>query len=99
MYCGKKSLKTITEKNKIDFVIANGENAAIDGVGITENNVKELISSGVDVVTTGNHVWDQKETFEFIKKEKRLLTVSYTHLRAHETLRYLVCRLLLEKKK
>ena len=47
----KKNLKTITEKNKIDFVIANGENAAIDGVGITENNVKELISSGVDVIT------------------------------------------------
>ena len=41
----KKNLKTIIEKNKIDFVIANGENAAIDGVGITENNVKELISS------------------------------------------------------
>ena len=69
----KKNLKTIIEKNKIDFVIANGENAAIEGVGITENNVKELISSGVDVITTGNHVWDQKETFEFIKKEKRLL--------------------------
>ena len=61
----KKHLKIIIEKNKIDFVIANGENAAIDGVGITENNVKELISSGVDVITTGNHVWDQKETFEF----------------------------------
>ena len=69
----KKHLKIIIEKNKIDFVIANGENAAIDGVGITENNVKELISSGVDVITTGNHVWDQKETFEFIKSEKRLL--------------------------
>ena len=69
----KKNLKTIIEKNKIDFVIANGENAAIEGVGITENNVKELISSGVDVITTGNHVWDQKETFEFIKFEKRLL--------------------------
>ena len=68
-----KNLKTIIEKNKIDFVIANGENAAIEGVGITENNVKELISSGVDVITTGNHVWDQKETFEFIKFEKRLL--------------------------
>ena len=69
----KKHLQTIIEKNKINFVIANGENAAIEGVGITENNVKELISSGVDVITTGNHVWDQKETFEFIKIEKRLL--------------------------
>ena len=69
----KKHLKAIIENNKINFVIANGENAAIDGVGITENNVKELISSGVDVITTGNHVWDQKETLEFIKIEKRLL--------------------------
>ena len=69
----KKHLKTIIEKYKIDFVIANGENAAIEGVGITENNVKELINSGVDVITTGNHVWDQKETLEFIKIEKRLL--------------------------
>jgi len=71
----KKHLQTIIEKNKINFVIANGENAAIDGVGITENNVKELISSGVDVITTGNHVWDQKETFEFIKKENLNLKI------------------------
>ena len=69
----KKHLQTIIEKNKINFVIANGENAAIDGVGITENNVKELISSGVDVITTGNHVWDQKETINHIERESRLL--------------------------
>ncbi len=69
----KNNLPKIIENEKIDFVIANGENAAIDGVGITENNTKELINSGVDVITTGNHVWDQKETFEFINSEKRLL--------------------------
>ena len=57
----KKHLQTVIEKNKINFVIVNGENAAIDGVGITENNVKELISSGVDVITTGNHVWIRKK--------------------------------------
>ncbi len=69
----KNNLPKIIENQKIDFVIANGENAAIDGAGITENNTKELINSGVDVITTGNHVWDQKETFEFIDSEKRLL--------------------------
>ena len=69
----KNNLPKIIETKKIDFVIANGENAAIDGVGITENNTKELINSGVDVITTGNHVWDQKETYEFINSEKRLL--------------------------
>ena len=35
--------------------------------------MSELLSSGVDVITTGNHIWDQKETYDFIKNEKRLL--------------------------
>ena len=69
----KDNLPKIIEKHKIDFVIVNGENAAQEGVGITENITNEFLSCGVDVVTTGNHVWDQKETFEHIKKEKRLL--------------------------
>jgi len=69
----KDNLPSIIKNKKIDFVVANGENAAKDGVGITENNTNELINSGIDVITTGNHVWDQKETYEFISKEKRLL--------------------------
>ena len=69
----KKNLPSIIKKNSIDFVIVNGENAAKEGIGITENNTVELLNSGVDVITTGNHVWDQKETFDFISKEKRLL--------------------------
>ncbi len=64
--------KKIKEK-KIDFVIANGENAAKNGVGITEEITKSLFKSGVNVITTGNHVWDQKETAEYIEKENRLL--------------------------
>ena len=60
-------------KKKIDFVVVNGENAHETGVGISENITNELISCGVDVITTGNHVWDQKETLEHIKHEKRLL--------------------------
>ena len=69
----KKYLPNIIKSKKINFVVVNGENAAKDGVGITENIVNELLSCGVDVITTGNHVWDQKETFEFINKQKRLL--------------------------
>ena len=69
----KTFLPNIIKSKKINFVVANGENAAKEGVGITENIVNELISCGIDVITTGNHVWDQKETFEFIKKQKRLL--------------------------
>tara|TARA_Y100000590_G_scaffold343624_1_gene392663 strand:- start:1939 stop:2745 length:807 start_codon:yes stop_codon:yes gene_type:complete len=69
----KENLPTIIKSKKIDFVVVNGENAAPDGMGITENNTNELLNSGIDVITTGNHVWDQKETYEFISSQKRLL--------------------------
>ena len=69
----KNNLPKIIKDKSIDFVIANGENAAREGVGITENITNELLNSGVDVITTGNHVWDQKETYDFISREKRLL--------------------------
>ncbi len=68
-----KNLKSILKKKKIDFVIVNGENAADQGVGITEEISNNLLNSGVDVITTGNHVWDQKETVNYIEKEPRLL--------------------------
>ena len=69
----KKDLPMIISKYELDFVVVNGENSFHSGVGITENITHEILSSGVDVITTGNHVWDQNETFEFIKNEKRLL--------------------------
>ena len=68
-----KNLKNITQEKKIDFIVVNGENAADQGVGITEANSKELFNLGVDVITTGNHVWDQKETSQYIESETRLL--------------------------
>jgi len=68
-----ESLPVHIKNKKIDFVIANGENAAEDGFGITEKISNELFKSGVDVITTGNHVWDQKETINHIDKENRLL--------------------------
>ena len=69
----KKHLPKKIKENKIDFVIVNGENAAKEGVGITEDITNSLFDLGVDVITTGNHVWDQKETAIHIEKESRLL--------------------------
>jgi len=61
------------ESNKIDFVIVNGENAAVQGVGLTKEICNDFFNCGVDVITSGNHVWDQKEIMKFIDKEERLL--------------------------
>ena len=68
-----KKLPNLIEQKKIDFVIVNGENAADPGVGITKKNAEDFFKAGTDVITTGNHVWDQKETMEFISSEKRIL--------------------------
>ena len=59
--------------NKIDFVIVNAENADETGVGLTKEICKDLFKCGVDVITTGNHVWDQKDIMSYIDKENRLL--------------------------
>tara|TARA_A100001011_G_scaffold99216_1_gene104520 strand:- start:7773 stop:8582 length:810 start_codon:yes stop_codon:yes gene_type:complete len=69
----KEKLPQIIEEKKIDFVIINGENAGDQGVGITKKNTEDLFDAGADVITSGNHVWDEKETMGFISKEKRLL--------------------------
>ena len=68
-----ENLPGLIKKKKLDFVVINGENAADPGVGITKNITEELLKVGADVITTGNHVWDQKEVVEFISSEKRLL--------------------------
>ena len=56
---------------KLDFVIVNGENAA-GGFGITEEIFRETLDAGADVVTTGNHVWDQREALEFAAARRAL---------------------------
>ena len=73
--CSKiiKDLSDQIKKNRIDFVIVNGENADESGVGLTQKICENFFKSGVDVITTGNHVWDQKDIMNFIDKEKRLL--------------------------
>ena len=58
---------------KIDFVVVNGENAADTGLGLTKEICRDFFNCGVDVITTGNHVWAQKETVSHIEKENRLL--------------------------
>jgi len=68
-----EKLPEIIKKKKIDFVIVNGENAGDLGVGITKNNFDAFLKAGADVVTSGNHIWDEKETMKFIAVEERLL--------------------------
>ena len=69
----KSSLPTQIEDRNIDFVIVNAENAAAQGVGLTQEICTDFFNCGVNVITTGNHVWDQKEIMQFINKEERLL--------------------------
>ncbi len=65
-------LPALRQKLAADFVIVNGENSA-GGFGITEQIFNDLVDAGADVVTTGNHVWDQREALIFITREPRLL--------------------------
>ena len=69
----ERKIPLIIKKKKIDFIIANGENAASDANGITINTAKKLFKIGIDVLTSGNHIWDKKEILKYIKTEKRLL--------------------------
>jgi len=69
----QNNLKKIVDINQINFTILNGENAADDGRGITKQIAEEFFSLGVDVITSGNHIWDKEETVEFINHENRLL--------------------------
>jgi len=68
----KALLPTIADRYKIDFVIANGENVA-GGFGITEKTAFELLGLGINVITTGNHVWDKKEFVSQISKIDNVL--------------------------
>tara|TARA_B100001248_G_scaffold245994_1_gene216256 strand:+ start:2991 stop:3797 length:807 start_codon:yes stop_codon:yes gene_type:complete len=69
----KKNLSNIILKNKIEFSVINGENAADDGKGITKDIAEEFFSEGIDVITSGNHIWDKDETTKYIQIERRLL--------------------------
>lgn len=68
----KELLPKLREAYALDFVIANGENSA-GGSGITPKTAGEIFSAGVDVITSGDHLWDQKEVMELLANEKRFL--------------------------
>ncbi len=67
-----KHLPKLKKDLKIDVAIVNGENSA-HGVGITEAICKELYEAGTDIITTGNHVWDQREIIPYIARDPKLL--------------------------
>ena len=65
-------LPRLRDQHALDFIIANGENSA-GGSGITPKTAAEIFSAGVDVITSGDHLWDQKEVMELLAGEKRFL--------------------------
>jgi len=69
----KENLNKIIQDKKINFTIINGENAAEDGKGITKDIAEKLFNIGVDVITSGNHIWDKSSIVDFISAEPRLL--------------------------
>lgn len=66
------NLPELRRKLALDFVVVNGENAA-GGYGVTEKICQEFYAAGVDCITTGNHVWDQREVISYIDRDPRLL--------------------------
>ena len=67
-----KALPTIKIKFNPGLVIANGENSA-GGLGITSKTAKEIFEAGVDVITSGNHIWDKKEAVELLNEDQRVI--------------------------
>ena len=68
----KNNLVEQIKINKIDFVVVNAENADKTGVGLTKEICNDFFYCGVNVITTGNHVWDQKDIMSFIDNEKSI---------------------------
>ncbi len=72
----KRFLPDIIERYNIDFIVANAENAA-GGFGLTKKVYKGLIGLNIDVLTSGNHIFDKKEIFEIINEENILRPANY----------------------
>ena len=68
----RRGLPALIEQHAVDFVVANGENAAA-GFGITGDIAEALFGYGIDVMTSGNHVWDKKEVLDYIPRQPKLL--------------------------
>lgn len=65
-------LPELRRKHELDLVVANGENAA-GGIGLTVDTAQELFKAGVDVITSGNHIWHHKEIIPYLEAEPRVL--------------------------
>jgi metallophosphoesterase (TIGR00282 family) len=73
---GRRAVKELTQKLRqrhgLHLVVANGENSA-GGSGITPRTAEEIFSAGVDIITSGDHLWDQKEVIELLEREPRFV--------------------------
>src|SRR5207237_6624857 len=69
---GKQLIPQLRQRHGVDAIIANGENSA-GGSGITPKTAEEIFSAGVDIITSGDHLWDQKEVIGLLENEKRFL--------------------------
>ena len=67
-----RELHRLVDRHRVDLVIANGENAA-GGFGLTAETAQELFKCGVQMLTSGNHIWDKKDALEYIKREERIV--------------------------
>lgn len=72
----KIEIEKLRQTEKIDFIIVNGENSA-EGMGITEKNFKEILSTNINVITMGNHTWGKKDIFKFIDHPKLIRPANY----------------------
>lgn len=68
----RKNLWNIRRENKIDYVVANGENSA-NGNGIDVKSANLIIESGVDMITTGNHIWQKKDIYNYLDENNYIL--------------------------
>ena len=68
----REILPIFRQEHDVQMVIANGENSA-GGSGITPNTAAEIFASGVDIITSGDHLWDQKDVYDLLQKEPRFL--------------------------
>ena len=68
----KELLPKLRQQHTVNLVVANGENAA-GGSGITVKTAEEIFSAGVDIITSGDHLWDQKEVMELLAHERRFV--------------------------
>src|SRR2546429_8634802 len=66
------AMPELRDRHAPDLVIANGENTA-GGLGITQKTARELFDAGIDVITTGNHVYRHREVYEFLDRAERVV--------------------------